>query len=399
MKTAMKRALTMLFCVGVLAGCVHNPDRLATGKNMGNRPLDDVVRDAADQALNTHNYAEATGYLALLHHQSPDDEALAVRYATALRRTGEPDKALAVLKKFADPETASSAVLVERARILLQAGRPADALQNARWAIDGNPKYGDGYDVLGIALDSLNKPDEAEQAFQTALANKTSEPERVLNNLGMSHARRGNLVEAEKLLDQASRLSNQAPMIQNNLNLVRTLRDQQKMAGPNARHFPTYSTGTPEVPGQNPLHLSPTLASQYPDRIHANREPDRDVILLPVSNNPAYQAESSDQTINIMVPAGVMVDMAMLAETLNRHVSDIQMVADPKASRLVLSLKEKTSAICQKVNGRWIVAISPSKGQPQHVSSQHSSLAQPVMNVEREAMIQDQAASAARAGN
>lgn len=362
------------------SGCVHQPDRLATGKNTGARPLDEVVGEAADNALKNNNYAEAVGYLALLHHQNPQDRDIAVRYATALRRTGKTDEALAVLKDFTQPEDGSASALTERARTLLQANRPADALQNARWAVDSDPKNGDAYDVLGVALDSLNKPDEAEKAFQTALANQTSTPEHVMNNLGMSYARRGNLVDAIKTLEQASRLSNQSPLILANLDMVRNLQEQKKMFVANQHAMPSYTPDLPPVPAISPIQMNPGMIAAYPAQLHAEQQQNDDVILLPVSNSPDFQAQIIDQTINIMVPAGVVVDIQELAHTLQRHVDDIQMVADKQASRIVMTLNNKANATSQKVNGRWIVTISERNDK----AIQQSSLAQPVIPVATE---------------
>ena len=378
MITRYQKQCSIMVLGFLMAGCVHQENRLATGKDVGNRPLSDVVSEAADDALKQNNYAEAVGYLALMHHQSPQDEATALRYATALRRTGETDKALAVLKAFSQPENASSAALVANARTLLQANRPADALQNARWAIDSNPKNGDAFDVLGVALNSLNKPDEAEKAYQTALANQTPEPDRTLNNLGLSLARRGRLAEAVKMLEQANQLSRQSPTIQRNLQMARSLLDQQQMQPTYAKSFPSHGADFPPVPADNPARLNAAMAAQYPDRLIAERDNMADRIMLPVSNDPVNNAAISDQLVHLTLAAGVVVDMQSLSQTLSRNIEDIQMMADPKASRLVISLKKGMMAESHKINGRWIVEIQPG------VVQQSSSLSQPVMMVEKE---------------
>ena len=299
----------------LLAGCNLPENRFATGKDVGNRPLSEAVEEAATDALKNNNYAEALGYLALMHHQSPTSEAIALRYATALRRTGDTDGALAVLKNFSQPEHASAAALIANARTLLQAKRPAEALQNARWAIDSDPKNGDAYDVLGVSLDSLNKPDEAEKAYQTALANQTPEPDRTLNNLGLSMARRGRLADAVKMLEQANQLSRQSPTIQRNLQMIKSLLDQQQLQPVNAVSFPSYGPDYPPPPSDNPARLTPEMTAMYPDRLIAEQDNARDTIMLPISNNPLNQVNISDQMINLTVESGVVVDLQSLSKT------------------------------------------------------------------------------------
>lgn len=113
--------------------------------------------------------------LARKAHQLDSDYAPARRaLAEALAREGAIEEAL----QLATPPAAAGPMHLTRSRVLLAAGRPAQALTQARLAGSGDPdeptptidRHRDVQEALGLALLALKRPGEARKALAAAAA-------------------------------------------------------------------------------------------------------------------------------------------------------------------------------------------------------------------------------------
>jgi hypothetical protein len=106
------------------------------------------------------------------------------------------DEALFLAAIEVEPD--SAVLQANAAHAWLQLGRPAEIEQCARRAVALDAGYARGYEMLGIALDLQDRPDEAGPAFEKAFA--LGRTEQALLNLARFHANRGRIGRAIELL-------------------------------------------------------------------------------------------------------------------------------------------------------------------------------------------------------
>lgn len=163
-----------------------------------------AVRDASIEARQGRLMADELQDVEAKYKANPNNDALALRYATTLRKAGLPEQAALVLQPLAlDDNKATTAVLTEFAKSALTMGDFAKAQIYAQDAIhkDGNNAH--AYHVLGTAMDAQGFHNDAEGHFKTALGLlDVNDPLRpaVINNLALALTAQGEVTRAEGLL-------------------------------------------------------------------------------------------------------------------------------------------------------------------------------------------------------
>jgi Flp pilus assembly protein TadD len=153
------------------------------------------------------------------YRTNPADVNAALRYAQALRGTGQHAQAAAVLEQVALKNPQNRAVLGEYGRALAEAGdyrQALDVLERAH-----TPDQPDWHilSAQGAVLDQLGRHEEAQRHYLTALKIVPDEPT-VLSNLGLSYALSKNLTDAEATLRRAAEHQPVDPRVRQNLALV-----------------------------------------------------------------------------------------------------------------------------------------------------------------------------------
>lgn len=153
------------------------------------------------------------------YRANPKDAELALRYAQALRATGQRTQAVAVLEQATIVNPGDRALLGAYGRALADAG-------NFQMAFDvlGRAHTPDNPDwrilsVQGAALDQLGRHEEARRYYASALKIAPDEPS-VLSNLGLSYALTRELPKAEETLRRAHAGGSSDPRVRQNLALV-----------------------------------------------------------------------------------------------------------------------------------------------------------------------------------
>jgi Tfp pilus assembly protein PilF len=103
--------------------------------------------------------------------------------------------------------------------VLLEEGRPEDALTHLEHAVDVDPVSDDGWRVLGNAQADLGRGDDAIESYRHALALNESDTW-AMNNLGLLLIRQGRYEEALPALARASELKPASAVFQNNLGVA-----------------------------------------------------------------------------------------------------------------------------------------------------------------------------------
>lgn len=192
-----------------LGGCQTATSLLATGSTFNASGARAEAADARDTG----------GRWAERYKANPKDAEAALRYAEALRASGQRTQAAAVLEQATIANPGDRALLAAYGRALADVG-------NFQLAFDvlGRAHTPDNPDwrilsVQGAALDQLGRHGEARRYYSSALKIAPEEPT-VLSNLGLSYALSKELPQAESTLRRAMSKGSSDPRVRQNLALV-----------------------------------------------------------------------------------------------------------------------------------------------------------------------------------
>lgn len=150
---------------------------------------------------------------------NPKDAAAALRYAEALRRTGQRAQAAAVLQTASINNPNDLRVLGAYGRALADAGQLDEALSTLSRAHSPDQPDWRILSAQGAVLDQMGRSEEARRYYASALKITPDEPS-VLSNLGLSYALTKDLQKAEQTLRKAAARSNGEQRVRQNLALV-----------------------------------------------------------------------------------------------------------------------------------------------------------------------------------
>jgi Flp pilus assembly protein TadD len=153
------------------------------------------------------------------YRDNPSDLNVALRYAQALRGTGQRAQAVAILEQLAMQNPTNKPVLGEYGRALAEAGNYEQALEVLDRA--HTPEQPDWHilSAQGAVLDQMGRHDDAQRHYLTALKIVPNEPS-VLSNLGLSYALAKDLPKAESTLRLAAAQRPVDSRVRQNLALV-----------------------------------------------------------------------------------------------------------------------------------------------------------------------------------
>ncbi|MEM6901855.1 MAG: hypothetical protein AAF556_01285 [Pseudomonadota bacterium] len=317
--------------------------------------LPGVIAEQARAAEGRGDFSAAAAYYALLYFRDQQNERMAIRYAEALRRSGSSDQALAVLKPFAEPESASPQALIAYAKANLKLKRLAAAVQSARWAVDADPGLAEAYHVLGTTLDAMTNHREAQAAYQSALAHGIGNSHRTLNNLAMSYAQSGELALAKASLGQAAQLAGDDPTVQANLQLISTMASQQRLKPMLALSLPTRTSGEPAEPTRHPRREWAVDRGADPRSFQTSTFESFDRLVLPRLAPGAINVESEDELVTVKLPATVVANLPKLTKELERSVENITMQGDAEGITLAFRLKPDVAILERAVEDRMAI--------------------------------------------
>ncbi|MGQ3360065.1 MAG: tetratricopeptide repeat protein [Phreatobacter sp.] len=157
--------------------------------------------------------------LAARYRSTPTDTGNAMRYARALRATGQSVQAVAVLERVAIREPRNLTLMGEFGRALADAGRHDQALQVLGRAHRPDQPDWRIINVQASIYDQMGRPQEAQALYNDALKIAPGEPA-ILSNLGLSYALSRQLPQAEQALRQAAGHPQADKRVRQNLALV-----------------------------------------------------------------------------------------------------------------------------------------------------------------------------------
>ena len=199
---------TVALIAGALAGCKTTGSVDTTG--------------SISSSPQTRSDAEWRGDAQALGEKfraDPRDPETAIRYARALRATGQRAQAAAVLETAALHNPSNKQLLGAYGRALADAGSLKQALDVLERAHSPDQPDWRVLSVQGAVLDQMGRHEEAQRYYASALKITPDEPS-VMSNLGLSYALAKDLKRAEETLRRASARGGTDKRVRQNLALV-----------------------------------------------------------------------------------------------------------------------------------------------------------------------------------
>jgi Flp pilus assembly protein TadD len=211
-RSRFARLLASAAIIGAIAAATAGCQTTQSPDTTGSLTLAPTERSDADWQRDVEAYGQK-------YRDNPSDTDVALRYAQALRGTGQRAQAVAVLERLSMQNPTNKVVLGEYGRALAEAGDFEQALEVLDRA--HTPEQPDWHilSAQGAVLDQMGRHDEAQRYYLTALKIVPNEPS-VLSNLGLSYALAKNLTKAESTLRLAAAQRPADARVRQNLALV-----------------------------------------------------------------------------------------------------------------------------------------------------------------------------------
>jgi len=195
-----------------LAGCTTTAkDRMTTGSIP---KLDRPV-----EQMDANQLRAATDRVGKAYEKNPRDPVNGVNYANLLRMNGRDAQALAVMQQVAIANPDDRNVLAAYGKAQAAAGQLQQALDTIGRAQTPDRPDWRLISAEGAILDQMGKPNDARQRYRDALDIQPNEPS-ILSNLGMSYLLTGDLRTAETYLRSAAGQPSADSRVRQNLALV-----------------------------------------------------------------------------------------------------------------------------------------------------------------------------------
>ncbi len=227
---------------------------LAADKYM---PATRQMRDA----IETQELFAQAAFWSNEYHLNPGDLESAIKLASAVRKLGNPGRAVEITQTTRALYPRDPYLMAEYAAALIASERPQEAATVLSKGLAITPSYGRLWSLKGAALDQQERYAEARQHYDRALRITPNDPN-VMANIGLSHALSGDVTTAEGWLRRAAAMPNASASVRQNLVLVLQLQGKTDEADKLAAQSRSASKITQMRPAYNqaPRKVS---AAQY----------------------------------------------------------------------------------------------------------------------------------------
>ena len=212
MRPASVRPASSLVLAFVLAAALGGCKTTSSVDTPGSIPTGPTARSEAEWRTESASLGEK-------FRSNPRDADTAIRYAQALRATGQRTQAAAVLETAALHNPNHKPLLGAYGRALADTGSFKQALDVLERAHSPDQPDWRILSVQGAVLDQMGRHDEAQRYYASALKIVPEEPS-VMSNLGLSYALSKDLKRAENTLRQAAERAPADKRVRQNLALV-----------------------------------------------------------------------------------------------------------------------------------------------------------------------------------
>lgn len=198
-------------------------------------------------AIETQELFAQAAFWSNEYQLNPADLESAIKLAAAVRKLGNPGRAVEITQTTRALYPRDPYLLAEFAAGLIASERSFDAIPVLNEGLSITPAYGRLWSLKGAALDQQERYAEARQHYDRALRITPNDPN-VMANVGLSHALSGDAVTAEKWLRRASTMPGASPSVRQNLILVLRLQGKTQEAD----RLEGQSRPAPRIPQMRP---------------------------------------------------------------------------------------------------------------------------------------------------
>ncbi len=220
---------SLLLVAALLSGCglfQRNNVQSYGSSTLAPAPTRDIdtasrlrIAQAAESAGNLDIALSMYGAAAAAEPSRPDVQA---RFAAVLSRTGQTARAEQVLSQALERNPNDGALLTQLGRHRLRSGSAEQALGLFDRVLARDARNADALDGRGVALDLLDRPSEAQQAYRAGLVVAPSDL-RLVGNLAFSYLLEGRAQEARDVLEPHAGRSEMPARMRTSLAIARSM--------------------------------------------------------------------------------------------------------------------------------------------------------------------------------
>ncbi|MGH8436704.1 MAG: tetratricopeptide repeat protein [Pseudomonas sp.] len=181
--------------------------------------LTNVTYKDAEAVFRKGRYQEAAEMFGVYVEIKPDDGFGHYMLGLSAWKSGDRGRAEQALVRAVELDSSSVKARTNLGRVLLEQGRPADALPHIEKAVDLKPDSHETWRVLGNVKGQLGMGEEAIEAYRQALL-LNDQDAWSMNNFGLVLIQQGRHEEALQPLARAVELVPTSPVFQNNLGIA-----------------------------------------------------------------------------------------------------------------------------------------------------------------------------------
>ncbi|MGH7467172.1 MAG: tetratricopeptide repeat protein [Longimicrobiales bacterium] len=178
-----------------------------------------VTYKEADVVFRKGHYEEAAELFTVYTEENPNDGFGFYMLGLSTWKSGDHERAEKALLRAVELNGESVKVRTNLSRVLLEQGRPADALPHLQKAIELKPESFEVWRVMGNAQSLLGHGTEALESYRQALIRNVQDAWS-MNNYGLVLIQQGKFQEALPPLARAVELMPKSALFQNNLGIA-----------------------------------------------------------------------------------------------------------------------------------------------------------------------------------
>ena len=262
--THARRLLTAIAATASLGGCVAIAPPMTEQEHDIAQSVDvtqymPAGREMRDNIETQELFAQAA-FWSHEYDLNPSDLEAAIKLAAAVRKLGNPARAVEITQTSRAIHPRDPYLLAEHAAALIADERALDAVPVLDLGLRMAPQYARLWSLKGAALDQMEDYGPARQHYARALQITPGDPN-ILANLGLSHALSGDPATAERWLRQAAAQPGAGAGVRQNLALVLQLQgkteDSQRQLRTARQSRGDQKLPRPGVPALSPRGQAP----------------------------------------------------------------------------------------------------------------------------------------------
>lgn len=216
------RVLLICASVATLSACAFAPGYTEKEQSIVNSLDSGLYQPASRETrdnIETQTLLSQAAFWGREHQLNPADLESAVRLSAAVRKLGNPSRAVEIAQTARALHPRDPYLTAEYAAALIASERGAEAVKPLRDGLRQTPQYARLWSLMGAAMDQAENYTEARKYYDRALSITPNDPN-ILANLGLSHALAGDAATAEVWLRRAAAMPEASDSVKQNLSLV-----------------------------------------------------------------------------------------------------------------------------------------------------------------------------------